>query len=87
MDENKLQNDVRRGLEAQGRLDSLSADLEYVERSIVDSWKATGDAGLWNELKALERLRGYLQSVIQDGRLADTQIQQLIHRRKQKRYA
>jgi len=86
-DEDKLQNDVRKGLEAQALLDNslFKETLAYLEQSYIAAWKATGAPELWGKVQSLESVRDHLNTVIRDGRLADAQVAQLVQRRKRER--
>ncbi len=85
MSEDKLHEDVRRGHEAQAKLESLKDDLAYLEQAIIDAWKASGNPEHHAELKGLQRFKDHLQSTVTNGRLADAEVQQLVRRQKQTR--
>ena len=85
MSEDKLYEDVRRGHEAQTKLESLKDDLAYLEQAIIDAWRATGNPDHYAELKGLQKFRDHLQGIVTSGRLADVQVQQLVRRQKQTR--
>lgn len=50
--------------------------LDQIEKTAIEAWKATAIAQtedrerVWHSLKAAERIRAYLQSVVDTGQLA-----------------
>ena len=76
------EHESRRGEQARRLLDDplLQESFATVEASLRDAWTATPDDAaaererLWLMLKLLDRVRGHLNSVLETGRLADSQI-------------
>lgn len=91
MDEDKLQNDVRRGHEANALLDNalLKDAMGYLKQSYTDAWMAAIDPAVreqnWHYIKGLEKFRTHLEMVARDGRLADAEVAQLVRKQKQTR--
>lgn len=86
MSEDKLQSDVRRGLEAKALLENplLVDTFAYLRQAYIDAWTACKTPEMreasWYLLKGLDRVEGHLQTVLADGMLAHRDIEELVKR-------
>jgi len=84
MDEAKLQSDAYRGGRAKSLIDDelLNETLAYLKQSYIDAWGACKTTEMrenaWYLLKGVERFQEHLQTVLNDGMLAQRQIEELV---------
>lgn len=77
-----LERELRRGEHARRLLEDplLVEAFDAVETGLRSAWAATGEAEerererLWLMLRLLARVRGYITSVMETGKLADRQL-------------
>ena len=92
-DEDKLRSDVERGRRAKVLLEDpvLTDTFVYLKQSYVDKWMACKTPELresaWYLVKSLEQIHDHLVTVLNDGRLADRQIDELVQAETRKRRA
>jgi hypothetical protein len=85
-EDDKLRSDVDRGMKAKALLENelLAETLAYLRQSYVDGWQACKTPELresaWYLVKAVDQIRDHLETVLNDGRLADRQIEELVKR-------
>lgn len=85
IDEHKLLRDNGRAVEAQSLLDNalFNEALVSIENELMAAWKATpprdtdGRERCWTAVQQLGRLKGYIESVLNDGKLASAQLKEL----------
>lgn len=84
-DEFKLQKDARRAAEAQQLLDSPLLNEAYTrtEADLVEAWigsqprDADGRERLWNAVQANRKHKDFLQSVVNNGKIAEAELKAL----------
>lgn len=82
----KLRDDVRRGEQAKALLDNevLKETFRYLEHSYTEAWKACKTTELreeaWHAIRNLQRLEEHLVTVLNNGKLAQRQIQEMVRR-------
>jgi hypothetical protein len=83
-DEDKLRRDVVRAAEAKQLLESelLNESLEYLKQSYMQKLMLCTTKELresaWHLVKAVDHIKDHLVTVLNDGRLADRQIAELV---------
>lgn len=90
VDEHKLIRDNTRALGAQSLLDNelFNEALASIERDLIEAWKITpardtdGRERCYAAVQQLGKLKGYFESVLNDGKLAQAQLKELAERPK-----
>jgi hypothetical protein len=90
MDEAKLGRDVSRASQAQSLLENelFNEAITTLKRELMDAWEATqprdvdGRERCWAAVQQVGRLKSYLQSVLNDGKLANAELKELTERQK-----
>lgn len=90
VDEHKLIRDNTRALGAQALLDNelFNEALASIERDLIEAWKITpardtdGRERCYAAVQQLGKLKGYFESVLNDGKLAQVQLKELAERPK-----
>jgi hypothetical protein len=85
IDEHKLIRDASRTSEADGLLNNalFQEALKEVETQLIQAWKNTkprdveGREGAWAAIQQLGNLQGYIRSVLDDGKIAQRQLNDL----------
>lgn len=85
VDEHKLLRDQARAVGAQALLenDLFNEALESIERDLIDAWKATpardtdGRERCWSAIQQLGKIKGYVETVLRDGKLAAAQLKEI----------
>lgn len=87
-DEHKLARDISWQAQAQALLDNqlLQESFAYLEKLFVDGWKVSTNPALreelWRSQANLANLRKHLTTVLNNGKLAQAEIDQLTAKRK-----
>lgn len=85
VDEHKLLRDQNRALGAEALLnnDLFNEALKSIERDLIDAWKATpardtdGRERCWSAIQQLGKIKGYVETVLRDGKLAAAQLKEI----------
>lgn len=85
VDETKLARDNERARKAQELLDNplFNEAIETIEADLIKAWKATpardteGRERCWTAVQQVGNIKGYFESVLRDGKLANAQLKQL----------
>lgn len=85
VDEHKLLRDQARAVGAQALLenDLFNEALESIERDLIAAWKATpardtdGRERCWSAIQQLGKIKGFVETVLRDGKLASAQLKEL----------
>jgi hypothetical protein len=88
MSEDKLQRDIVRGSRAKALLDNelLQESFATLERDYIDAWKTSAardtDARerLWQAVNIVGKVRDHIVKVLNDGKLAQRQLDDLAAR-------
>lgn len=79
-----LRSDQTRGREAQALLENqvLNDAFDYLRKTFIEAWQASRDPvtreAQWHNVHAIDRIKEYLTTVVNNGRMADTQIEELV---------
>jgi hypothetical protein len=85
MSEDKLQRDIVRGARAKALLDNelLQEAFATLERDYIDAWKTSpardtdGRERLWQAVNIVGKVRDHIVKVLNDGKLAQRQLDDL----------
>ena len=85
IDEHKLLREQDRALGADALLknDLFNEALESIERDLIEAWKAAlprdtdGRERIWAAIQQLGKIKGYIETVLRDGKLASAQLKDL----------
>lgn len=85
IDEHKLLREQDRALGADALLknDLFNEALESIERDLIDAWKATpardtdGRERCWSAIQQLGKIKGFVETVLRDGKLAAAQLKEI----------
>jgi len=85
VDEHKLLRDQARAVGAQALLENelFNEALESIERDLIDAWKATpprdtdGRERCWAAIQQLGKIKGFVETVLRDGKLAAAQLKEI----------
>ena len=85
VDEHKLLRDQARAVGAQALLenDLFNEALESIERDLIAAWKATpardtdGRERCWSAIQQLGKIKGFVETVLRDGKLASAKLKEL----------
>lgn len=80
-----LQSEINRAQRARDLLnnDLLVEAFSVLNRTYLDAWRAApvrdteGRESLWHMVKALDAFRGHLESAVETGRMAESQLADL----------
>ncbi len=94
VDEHKLHRDNSRALGAQALLDNdlFNEALASIERDLITAWKSTpprdtdGRERCWSAITQLGKIKGYIESVLTDGKMAAAQLKELAEDTERKRF-
>jgi hypothetical protein len=87
-DEHKLHRDINRQAQAKALIENemLQEAFAYLEKVFIDEWRKCEDASLrdelWRSQANLKNLRGQLSRVLNNGKLAQREIDDLAEKRK-----
>jgi hypothetical protein len=90
MSDYKLQNAINRGQRAEAMLkdDLLKETLDTLERDYIAAWRQSpardtdGRERLWQAVQVVGKMRDHLVTVLNNGKLAQRQLDELIEREK-----
>lgn len=93
-DENKLARDAGRAVEAEALLSNalFNEALDKIKSELIEAWEKTpardtdGRERCWTAIQQLGRMKGYFQSVLNDGKFAAAQLKQLAENDTRKRF-
>jgi hypothetical protein len=81
MNEGKAREAITRAAKAEALLrnELLQEGFDYLETQFIDAWRNSEvtDNDLYQLLKNLEALKGYFNTVIEDGKMANAQLEQV----------
>lgn len=85
IDEHKLLREQDRALGADALLknDLFNEALESIERDLIEAWKSAlprdtdGRERIWAAIQQLGKIKGYIETVLRDGKLASAQLKDL----------
>ena len=94
IDEHKLHRDNSRALGARALLenDLFNEAIASIERDLIDAWKKTpsrdqdGRERAWTAIQQLGKIKGYVESVLTDGKMAAAQLKELAEDTERKRF-
>lgn len=84
-DEHKMLRDQSRAVGAEALLnnDLFNEALESIERDLIAAWKVTpprdtdGRERCWAAIQQLGKIKGYVETVLRDGKLAAAQLKEI----------
>src|SRR5215471_2182269 len=82
LDELKIARDMQKAQEAKAAIDNgiIAEALAQIEQMAIKEWRSETDGikrdQKWYVLRGVDLVKGYLNSIIRDGRMAQAEIEQ-----------